>query len=380
MTTTPAASNVEEVTFSSTVPEAEDWGEPIVEPHSDPDRERLFRRRTGFVPPVVPYIAPHPWVHRAFLFLMSPSLQALDEQRASKISFIVARDNTCRFCYGSFHSFLRVTGYSEEEVDRLESERYLKKEGAEQEVLRFALDISRGRLQRTSSVVALREMGYGPTGIREIAGMAVMTALINRVATMLAVPLSDALETFTDQWYFDALQPVVQTLLGGWQRLGGTSESPLEADAVEGPFAPWMTRLRGTHVGRVLYDMTTQWRREESALSLRTKLLILAVVARGLGCKGLEEQARALLGEHDDVSARDFEAAVNHLRGDALRERATGLLPLARASIRYEAGRIQQTVREYTRDLSRAETIDAMATLGLSNALARLRALAPLDD
>jgi hypothetical protein len=107
---------------------------------------------------------------------------------------------------------------------------------------------------------------------------------------------------------------------------------------------------------------------------------VLAVVARGLHVQGLEERAQRLLSERCGVPARDFEAVVDHLRGDAISDREAALLRLARESIRYEAGRIQATVREHTRGLSRAETLDAVATLGLSNALARLSVLAPLDE
>jgi hypothetical protein len=213
-----------------------------------------------------------------------------------------------------------------------------------------------------------------------VAGIAILATLINRVATMLAIPLNEDAESFTRQWFFDFLQPVLRVLLRGWQRVGAPSAPPLDAGAVAGPFAPWSGQLRGTCVGRVVHDVTTQWVGEESALSLRTKLFVLAVVARGLGARALEERAASLLAERCGVSEQDFEAAVTHLRGDALSDRGAALLRLARESIRYEAGRVQTTVREHTRDLSRMETIDAVATLGLSNALARLRALAPLDD
>ncbi len=381
MTTASSAPDSEDVSISTTLPSADDWRNPIVEPHESPALERLFRRRTGLAPAMVPYVAPHSWAYRPFLFLMNPELEALDAQLSSQICFVVARDNACRFCYGSFRSFLRVAGFSETELDQLEGDLYLnEEEGAEREALKFAVEISQGHLQQDASVASLRRAGYSDTAIREIGGIAGVSTLINRVATMLAIPLNEDAETLTSQWYFGLLQPAVRVLLHGWQRLATPDAPPLRDEEIDGPLAPWIRPLRGTCVGHVVNDIATQWIDRETALPLRTKLFILAVVARGLHSTALEERAGTLLGECCDVSTDEFEAVVDHLRGSVVTDHEAALLRLARESIRYEAGRIQTTVREYTGDLSRSETIDAVATLGVSNALARLRALAPLDD
>jgi alkylhydroperoxidase family enzyme len=230
-----------------------------------------------------------------------------------------------------------------------------------------------------TTAATLREQGHGDTAIREIAGVAVMSTLINRLATMLAAPLSEDTEVLIGRWYFDVLRPVLRLLLNGWQRTRPPLAPPLRRDDVDGPFAPWTERLAGTNVGHHVHNVVTQWTQDESALPLRTKLLVLAVVARGLHCGALETRAIDLIVRRCELARRDVESAVRHLRGTVLDDRDAALLRLARESIRYEAGRIQTTVRERTQPLSRAETIDAVATLGLSNALARLRALAPLN-
>jgi len=370
----------DEVSITSPLPTTEDWNAPVVDPHSSPTLRHLFRRRTGLVPTVVPYINPHSWAYRPFLFLMRPEVLSIDRSLCSQICFVVARDNACRFCYGSFRAFLRVTGYSESELDRLEQELHLRDHtGADRNALQFAVEISQGRLDNGDRLRTLLEDGYSATAIREVAGIAVVTALANRVGTMLAVPVNTKAEHLTSQWYFDLLQPVVRSLLRGWQRVGAPPVAPLTAEEVDGPFAPWIRPLRGTCVGHVVHAITTRWTDEESALPLRTKLLMLAVVARGLGAEALEERARTLLSDRFGLSPDALTVAVKHLRGPAVEGPGAGLLHLARASTRYEASSIQRMVPEHTRELSRAETIDTVATLGVCNALARLRALAPLD-
>lgn len=359
---------------------AAEWPNAVVEPRSTPTVERRFRWRTGLVPTAVPYICPHPWAYRPFLFLMNPALEGIDRTLSSQICFVVSRDNACRFCYGSFRTALRVAGYSEAELDRLEHDLSMKGTGgADHEALHFALTVSRGRFQDGPSVETLSEAGYQPTAIREIVGITVLAGFVNRMGTMLAVPVNKQQEQFAEQWYFRVLRPVWSRLLSGWRYFQKPQASPLGAGDCESPLSEWTTQLGGTHVGRVLQAVTTAWV-DDGALPLRTKLLMLAVVARGLDDDALSDRVKALLAEQCGLGAEEVEAAVNHLRGDGVRPKEEALLPLARASILYEAGRIQQTVRDQTVDLTRSEIIDAVATLGLSNALARLHALAPLNE
>ncbi len=377
----PTVSDADEPSPAAPMPDASDWPEAIVEPQTSPALERLFRRRTGLAPAVVPYVAPHPWAYRPFLFLMNPELEALDERLGTQICFVVARDNACRFCYGSFRSFLRIAGFSAAELEQLETELHRHgQDSAERAALEFAVEISQGRQDAGESIASLRAEGWPPRAVREIAGVAVASTFINRAATMLAIPLNEDLEALTNQWFFGALRPVLRPLLNGWQYLAGAGPSPLRPGEAEGPFAPWIERLRGTCVGRLFHELTDQWLREETALPVRTKLFVLAVVAHGLGHEDLEERATDLLKERCGMERSEVGTVVEHLQGDSINDREADLLKLARVSIRYEAERIQTTTQPHTRSLSRIETIDAVATLGLSNALARLRVLAPLDD
>lgn len=380
MSTAPHSSETGDVAITSRLPDTDEWTDPLVEPRPSPVIQRLFRQQAGVVPTVVPYICPHGWAYRPFLFLMRPDVREISKDLCSQICFVVARDNACRFCYGSFYTFLRVAGYSEDDLHRLERELYLnERNGAQHEALQFAVQISQGRLETKTAIESLTESGYTPAAIREIAGVALMTALVNRIGTMLAVPVNTNAEYLTSAWYFDVLRPVVQTLLNGWQQLGTSHPPPLDAAQVQGPFAPWISHLQNTCVGRVLHDIASRSLTTSSTLSVRTKLLILTVIARGVGCPRIERRTRDLLRDQFSMSEDVLETAVSHLRGDAVETKTTALLRLARASTRYDAGHIQHTVQKHIDGLSRAEIVDAIATFGLCNALVRLRALAPLD-
>ncbi len=378
--TNSSPSDIEEIAEPQAMPDATDWREAVVEPKSSPVLERLFLRRAGVAPRILPYIAPHSWAYRPLLYLVNPNLQALDTDLCRRICFVVARDNACRYCYGSLQTFLRVAGYSESELHRLEQDLYLGGgQSTNRDALQFAVRLSRGRARHEPTIRSLEAAGHSTTAIREIAGNAVLVTITNRLATMLAVPLDDDLESVTASWYFDLLQPIADTLLSGWQRLRSFPAHPLHTDDIDGPFAPWVARLAGTCAGRVLHDVVERWWGEDSALPRRTKLLILAVVAHGLSRRALTARVGELLAEQYDVSETEFKATVEHLRGETLQEQEEALLPLARESIRYEVGHIQQTIRQHVEGLSRAEVVDGVATLGLSNALARLDTLGTLE-
>ena len=364
------------------MPDVSDWDDPLVEPHPSTALARRFRRRAGLVPNVVPYLSPHPWLYHPFLFLSAPTVAHIDSDLVSAICFVVARENACRFCFGTFWAFLRMAGYTKADLDRLEGDMYLGgREPDDEAVLRFAIRVSRGQLRARdgASVARLREEGLSPPAIREGVGAAVLGTLVNRVSTLLAAPVNHRLEDMTASWYFDLIQPVVGPLLSGWQQLAPRTPV-LAPDQVTGPFADWTGTLEGTSIGYLMQDLADQWLHHEYALPLRTKLLMLAVVARGLDSPALEEVAYRLVAERTDETREAAKAAVDHLGGRPQSDRETALLQLARAAIRYEAGHIQRAVRRHTQGLSREETIDAVASVAFTNALARLRVLQPLDE
>lgn len=362
--------------------DASDWDDPLVEPQESTALSRTFRRRAGLVPNVVPYVAPHPWLYHPFLFLSAPTVQHIDTDLVSAICFVVARDNACRFCFGTFWSFLRMAGYTRADLDRLEGEMYLgDRDEAEEVALRLAVRVSQGRLRNRNGPSAdeLHEQGLSELAIREVVGAAVLGTLVNRASTMLAAPVNHRLEDMTASWYFDLIQPVLGPLLSGWQRLSPRVPT-LEPERGTGPLAEWTGTLEETSIGYLLQDITNQWLHHEYALSLRTKLLMLAVVARGLHAASLEETAYQLLVQRTDTSREEAKATVDHLGGTVEPDKEEGLLQLARAAIRYEAGHIQRAARRHTQGLSRDETIDAVASISLTNALARLHVLHTLDE
>jgi hypothetical protein len=358
-------------------PTEEEWGTPLVEPRSAPDIEQRFRRRIGMVSGAVPYVVPHPWLYRPFLFLSDPRLACIDSDFASALSFIVARDNSCRFCYSTFRTLLRLSHFSPSDLDDLETHFAAQAFDREEEWgLRLAVRLSRCQ-DVTDALDRLRALGYSATAIREIAGISVLNLAANRIGTMLSIPVS-AFESMADQWYFRPWRDVALPLLRvarSW-----TNGAPVLRDGeADGPLAEWVRHLRGTPVGTVVQDLVHRWLDEARPLSIRAKLLMLAVVARGVAADRLEAHLRSRLREQFGLSSDAFDAAVDHLGGTAVEEHEASLLRMARASIRYDFGPIKRVAWECTQPLDRAGTLEAVASVSLANAIARLEALRAVE-
>jgi len=359
-------------------PTEEEWGTPLVESQSAPEAEQQFRRRVGMVSGAVPYVAPHPWLHRPFLFLADPRLTSINRGFASSLSFIIARDNSCRFCYSTFRTLLRLSHFSPSDIDDLETHFAAQGFGRREEWgLRFAVRLSRCQ-EVGEALQRLQALGFSETAIREMAGISVLNLAANRIGTMLSIPVS-AFEEMADRWYLRPWRSVVVPLLR-FSKTWLNGHDQLPDGAPDGPLAAWVSQLRGTPVGSVVRDFVEQWLDEQRPLSVQSKLLMLAVVARGVAAEGLEAHLRTWVTEQYDLPPEAFDEAINHLGGPAVEDHVEPLLRLARSSIRYDFGPIKRIAWECTKNLDRTGTLEAIASVSLANAVARLETLCPLGD
>jgi len=359
-------------------PTEEEWGTPLVEPQSAPELEREFRRRVGMVSGAVPYVTPHPWLHRPFLFLSDPELAHVDTDYASALSFIIARDNSCRFCYSAFRTLLRLSNFSPTDLEDLET--HFAAQGftrGEEWGLRLAVRLSRCE-GVTEALDRLLDCGSSKPAVREIAGISVLNLAANRIGTMLSIPV-DTFEEMADRWYLRPWRSVALPLLR-LSRTWQNGQEVLREGEAEGLLMDWLRQLRGTPVGAILHMFVDQWLDEDRPLSVQTKLLMVGVVARGVAAAELENHVRSVLEDRYGLDSAAIETALGHLGGAAVKDRGEPLLQLARSSIRYDFGPIKRVARECTQHLDRAGTLEAIASVSLANAVARLEALFPLDE
>ena len=180
-----------------------DWCEvPLLPAVPDPAWEREVVRRFGFASNVSKFLTPVRWLMEAEQLVEARVTPSISVPLRAFISMAVAMDSSCRHCYGAFRSMLKILGYPEGVVRKLE-ESLAGDEltDKEQAALEFAHKISRSAPRPAESDLReLKGAGFSRLEIAEIAYLAAINAAGNRLATLLALP-PDPLEEIDANWF-----------------------------------------------------------------------------------------------------------------------------------------------------------------------------------
>ncbi len=349
------------------------WEDCLLEPRRDRALEAFAREKQGVPNPNVAYFASVPWLARAFVELHPEYglLQRLDPDVADLVSLIVSQENSCRFCYSAFRSLLWAKGMSRDRIDRIEQDLARGDLPA-----RTRAAISFGRLQSRSGPPAapsageaLRAAGVDGDELKEIAYAVAVTDFTNRVSTISALP-TRPMEHLPEQWHMRLLRPLVGRILRGRRRRG--APAPLEREP-DFPYAHIVRGYQGSPIAPAL-ARTLEGMWSSDVLTRRCKLLMLAVIARGLSCADCAaEVAPALAAQGLEGAALD--AILSHLDGRELDETERLLVPFARETIWYEPARIQRRARMLKEQLPQPQLVEAIGVAALGNGLCRMGAI-----
>lgn len=345
-----------------------EWEECLLEPRRDAQLEREARRAMGLVPPFVRLFAPCPWIARSILHgnFRRDQLVHVDLALADLIFLAVSQDNSCRYCYTAQRSILRVLGFEEERIQRLEvASSSPEADPHDRLALDFARRISRAnpppsRAERAALVGA----GCADEAVKEIAYVAASTVMSNRLTTLPALPMETAEPDRL--WYVKLLRPLLA------RRLRSRRGQPerLRPELKSGPYAYVTLQLDGLPAARVLREVLDQ-AFESPILPLRAKALIFAVVARGLDSGRAEDEAKGLLASID-LDAAGAEEVLAHLASPKLDAIEAALVPFARETIRYRSSDIQRRARKLREGLSVEQFLEVVGIVALANAVCRL--------
>src|SRR5512134_392330 len=102
-----------------------EWEASMLEPTHNPEGERSLHDIYGrIIPPGTRYFLDSPWVTRACAALgieRVPLLHA-SADLSQMISLVVSQDNSCRYCYTATRSVMRILGFPEARIRRLEED------------------------------------------------------------------------------------------------------------------------------------------------------------------------------------------------------------------------------------------------------------------
>jgi alkylhydroperoxidase family enzyme len=213
---------------------------------------------------------------------------------------------------------------------------------------------------------ALRGAGFDADEQRELAFATAAMDFLNRVHTIPALP-TRPVERMPEQIHLRLLRPLIGRILRS-HRVAGRATAMDRAPSQ--PYTRLLKAYDGSPIppvlGRTLDDM---W--ASPHLTRRCKLLMLAVIARGLTCEACAAEVGTALrseGLGDGALAR----ILTQLDGPELDPVERTLVPFARETIWYEPTTVQRRARGLRDRLSPPQLLEAIGVASLGNGLCRM--------
>jgi alkylhydroperoxidase family enzyme len=347
------------------------WEACLVEPQPDPALEAYARRKTGFPFPSIRYFTPVPWLARAVvdLHLEYGLLIHLDQNTADLLTLIVSRENSCRFCYAAQRVLLWGQGMSEAHIQRLEQELSAGLAPRTAAAIAFGRTQSRiGPAAAREACEALRAAGFGEEEMKEIAFSVAVTDFFNRAHTIAAIP-AGPLERIPDQLLARLLRPIIKRII---QKHRSRGQPTLLERVPTYPYARLVEKYAGSPIASAL-GQTIEEMWVSPHLTRRCKLLIFAVVARGLGCKVCALEIKNAL-EAEGLNEPTLALILTHLDAPELEEIERLLVRFTRETIWFDPAVLQRHTRSLRDRLSVPQLIEFIGVASLANGLCRMGA------
>jgi AhpD family alkylhydroperoxidase len=348
------------------------WEPCLLEARRDEELESYARKKLGVPHPTIRHYVDVPWLARALVDLHPEFglLVHLDLQLGDLIQLVVSQENTCRYCYAAVRASLRIQGMSEARIRSVEGNLaradLTPREAA---AIAFARAQSRsGPPAAAGARQALLDAGVSASEMKEIAFVAAMTDFMNRASTIPAIS-PYAFERAPDTLRVRLLRPWIARALRAGRRRG--KATPLDG-VPSYPYAGLVKAFDGSPIAPVLAKtLAEMW--ASPGLSRRCKLLMFAVIARGLGCGTCaSEAARAL--QEEAVPPALLTNVLTHLDAPELDPVERVLVPFARETLWYEPAPLQRRARGVRDRLAGTQFLEAIGVVSLANGLCRLGA------
>jgi len=349
------------------------WEPCLVDAQRDRALESYARRKLGMPMPNIRYFAPVPWLARAMIDLHPEFglLRHLDHSDADVIALVVSQENSCRFCHAAIRMMLWAQGLSEARIQRIEQD-LSRAELPAKTLAAIAFGRAQSRVGPQGAREArqeLRKAGISDEERKEIAFAVGFTDFSNRIHTIAAIP-SHSFERMPDQIHVRLLRPLLKRIVQKHRFRG--RETPLEA-MPSYPYGGLVKAYAGSPIAPVL-GRTIEEMWASPHLTRRCKLLMLAVIARGLGCEMcVAELGGALQQEGLDGAA--VTQILTHLDAPQLDEIERLLVRFTRETIWYEPAAIQRRARALRDRLSGPQFLEAIGVASLGNGLCRMGAM-----
>lgn len=293
----------------------------------------------------------------------------LDQNTADLLTLIVSRENSCRFCYAAQRVLLSGQGMSEAHIQRLEQELSAGLAPRTAAAIAFGRTQSRiGPAAAREACEALRAAGFGEEEMKEIAFSVAVTDFFNRAHTIAAIP-AGPLERIPDQLLARLLRPIIKRII---QKHRSRGQPTLLERVPTYPYARLVEKYAGSPIASAL-GQTIEEMWVSPHLTRRCKLLIFAVVARGLGCKVCALEIKNAL-EAEGLNEPTLALILTHLDAPELEEIERLLVRFTRETIWFDPAVLQRHTRSLRDRLSVPQLIEFIGVASLANGLCRMGA------
>jgi AhpD family alkylhydroperoxidase len=299
-------------------------------------------------------------------------LMHLDQRTADLIGIVVSRENACRFCFAAVRAVLWFQGMDRDRIQRVEQDiSRLDLAPQVQAAIEYARCQSRtGPAGAHVAWQALRAAGVSAAEAREIAFTVALSDFANRLHTAPAIP-PVPLERVPELLPVRLLRPLIDLLMRSRRTRGGAT--PLAPLSDELPYARLVTAFAGSPIAPALaHTMDAMW--ASPHLTRRCKLLMFAVVSRGLPCELCETEVSYAL-QREGLDAAAVSRVLTHLDGPELEPIERVLMAYARETLWYEPATLQRHTRMLREQLSIEQLIEAIGVAALANGVCRMAAV-----
>ncbi len=353
------------------------WSEPLFPAAPDPAWEAELKRRGARSFELDKRIAAVPWLREAGYATTSYIPREMPERLFRIAAMVTAQENACRYCYGANRAYLKVLGYSEPFIQRIEREVHLAElDAKDRAVIGFCRNLSRSRPRPSAAAVqALRGQGFSQAQIAELAFAIALGCFFNRVSTLVACPPEQQFERLANG-PIGRMMGLFAPLLGvlaAVKKVPPPAAPPSVQTLAAGRFGIVVAPLAGLPAAQVVRS-ALEGAFESELLSRASKALMFAVVARALACPHCEQAATALLAQQG-FSRDETEAALGSLQAQRLPPAEQPLLAWTRETVSYDTVSIQQQTRALLAHMPPPMLLEAIGVASLANATVRLAML-----
>jgi uncharacterized peroxidase-related enzyme len=350
-------------------------GQSLAPEVSDPAWESEIRALMGVVPSALKRTASSRWVRLTYLDCVRCPLAVLASSEMELAGLVTAQENACRYCYGAARARMKMVGFSDEMIDRIERNvQLVEAEPRERELVQFCRNLARSKPRPSQQArEKLKEVGYDALETAELAFMVAAAGFCNRVSTLLAFPHELEMEAFARE------QKGFWNKLSAWRpakKPAGKLPPPnYPPPSFKGPYGNLVRSLEGSPAAAVL-EVALNGAFSSDVLPRRTLSLIFAVVARTLECEICGLGAAELL-DVEGFSRSDLGEVLDTLSSPRLTEMEALLIPWARDTVWMpeQPARIQARTRPLLDALGPQVLVEAVGAAALANSCVRLTML-----